>query len=206
MPFGVMRGVGRGMGLLDGVVIVEGGRDSFGGEFGASHSHRNQCGLCCVPGSCAKVREPIELSFGVVNGVGLGIRVLDGGGDAAFPKLLWNFLFCFIHVPRKRYIVRPYRPSHSVAVAALSLFLRVDVVLCRQPVVRQIFLAREPNAPMALFDASVGVCNGSIACMRASPPPAPRFRCDASPLYLPKPYTQRGRTVGCRPHNRVFFR
>ena len=28
--------------------------------------------------SCAKVREPIELSFGAVSGVGLGIRVLDG--------------------------------------------------------------------------------------------------------------------------------
>jgi len=28
--------------------------------------------------SCAKVREPIELSFWVVNGVSLGIRVLDG--------------------------------------------------------------------------------------------------------------------------------
>ena len=27
--------------------------------------------------SCAKVHEPIELSFGVVSGVSLGIRVLD---------------------------------------------------------------------------------------------------------------------------------
>jgi len=42
---------------------------------------------------CAKVREPIELSFGVVSGVSLVTRVLDGGGDAAFPKLLWDFLF-----------------------------------------------------------------------------------------------------------------
>jgi len=28
--------------------------------------------------SCAEVREPIELSFGVVSGVGPGIHVLDG--------------------------------------------------------------------------------------------------------------------------------
>jgi len=28
--------------------------------------------------SCAKVREPMELSFGMVSGVGLGIHVLDG--------------------------------------------------------------------------------------------------------------------------------
>jgi len=32
--------------------------------------------------SCAKVHEPIELSFGVVSGVGLGIRVLDRGPGA----------------------------------------------------------------------------------------------------------------------------
>ena len=35
MPFRVVSGVGRGMDVLDGVVIVE-GRDSFGAEFGAS--------------------------------------------------------------------------------------------------------------------------------------------------------------------------
>jgi len=29
--------------------------------------------------SCAKVREPIELSFGMVSVVGPGIDVLDGG-------------------------------------------------------------------------------------------------------------------------------
>jgi len=45
MPFGVMSGVCRGMGVLDGVVIVE-GKGSFGGKCCASHL--NQCGLCCV--------------------------------------------------------------------------------------------------------------------------------------------------------------
>jgi len=34
--------------------------------------------------SCAEVREPIELSFGMVSGVGPGIHVLDGGSCA--PK------------------------------------------------------------------------------------------------------------------------
>jgi len=34
--------------------------------------------------SCAEVREPIELSFGVVSGVGPGIHVLYGG--SRIPK------------------------------------------------------------------------------------------------------------------------
>jgi len=45
IPFGVVSGVGLVMGVLDGVVIVEGkGYCSFGGELGASHC--NQWGLC----------------------------------------------------------------------------------------------------------------------------------------------------------------
>ena len=43
MSFGVVSGVGRGMGVLDGVVIVE-GKGQFWGKFGASHC--NQWGLC----------------------------------------------------------------------------------------------------------------------------------------------------------------
>ena len=43
MPFGVVRGVGRGTGVLDGVMIVE-GKGQFWGEFGVSHC--NQWGLC----------------------------------------------------------------------------------------------------------------------------------------------------------------
>ena len=45
MPFGMVSEVSRGMGVLDGVVIVE-GKGLLGGEFGASHC--NQWGLCCV--------------------------------------------------------------------------------------------------------------------------------------------------------------
>ena len=45
MPFGMVSVVGRGMGVLDGVVIIE-GKGSFGSEFGASHCY--QWGLCCI--------------------------------------------------------------------------------------------------------------------------------------------------------------
>jgi len=46
VPFGVVNGVDRGMGVLDGVVIVEGEGAVFGGEFGTSRC--NHWGLCCV--------------------------------------------------------------------------------------------------------------------------------------------------------------
>jgi len=41
---GMVSGVGLGMGTLDGSGDRRRGRDSFGGEFGASHC--NQWGLC----------------------------------------------------------------------------------------------------------------------------------------------------------------
>ena len=37
MPFGVVNGIGREMGVLDGCCDRRRGRGSFGGEFGASH-------------------------------------------------------------------------------------------------------------------------------------------------------------------------
>jgi len=40
MPFGVVRGVGRGMGVLDGGRDRQKGRGSYGGEFGASHCNQ----------------------------------------------------------------------------------------------------------------------------------------------------------------------
>jgi len=46
MPFGVVNGVGRGMGVLDGSGYRR-GEGQFWGEFGASH--RNQWGLCDAP-------------------------------------------------------------------------------------------------------------------------------------------------------------
>jgi len=66
----LVRGVGRGMGVFDWAGDRRGGRGSFGSESRVYHC--NQWGLCCI------MRELIELSFGVVSGVGLGIRVLDG--------------------------------------------------------------------------------------------------------------------------------
>ena len=45
MPFGVLSGVGRGMGVLDGVEIVE-GEGEFCDKCGTSHY--NQWGLCGV--------------------------------------------------------------------------------------------------------------------------------------------------------------
>jgi len=74
MQFGMVSGVGRGMVFLMGLVIVKGEwavlRVNFGhpivtnGDF--IHSY-------------VEVHESIELSFGMVSQVSLGIRVLDGG-------------------------------------------------------------------------------------------------------------------------------
>jgi len=46
MPFGVVSGVGPGMGVLDFGGDRRRGRGSLEGEFVASHC--NQWGLCCV--------------------------------------------------------------------------------------------------------------------------------------------------------------
>jgi len=46
MPFGMVSGVGLGMGVLNFGGDHRRGRGSFGGEFGASHCY--QWGLCCV--------------------------------------------------------------------------------------------------------------------------------------------------------------
>jgi len=66
MAFGVVSGVGRGMGVSDGVKIVEEEDGSPGGKRGTSRC--NQWGLC-------------------------GLVILcRGGGDAALPELFWDFL------------------------------------------------------------------------------------------------------------------
>jgi len=66
IPFRVVSGVGRGMGVLDGLVIVEGERADFGVNLGRP---------IVTNGAFEEMREPIELSFGVVSGVGSGIDV-----------------------------------------------------------------------------------------------------------------------------------
>jgi len=52
MPFGVVSGVGRGMGVLDGWKSLK-GMDSFGGKCGTSHC--NQWRLCGVVILCRKM-------------------------------------------------------------------------------------------------------------------------------------------------------
>ena len=64
MPLGLVSGVGRGRGILDGVVIVEGkGADFWGSRLNVGH-HIVTSGDCGV------------------------VIVCHEGGDAAFPKLL----------------------------------------------------------------------------------------------------------------------
>jgi len=76
MPFGVVSGIGRWMGVLHGVEIVE--------------------------------------ADGAVSGVNVGHPVVTKGilyvrgGDAALPKLLWNFLFSFVTVYTVAKLVVPY--------------------------------------------------------------------------------------------------
>jgi len=70
MPFGVVSRVGRGMGVLYRVVIVEGEGAVLGVNVGHPIVTTNQWGLCCVV---------VWKSFGVVIGVGPGIDVRNGG-------------------------------------------------------------------------------------------------------------------------------
>jgi len=90
MPFGVVSRVGIGMGVLD-----------FGGD---RRRGRGSLGVNLlrpiVPNgdfvvSLVEVRIAIELSFGVVSGVGLGIHVLDGSprasrGRGCFWRGFWH--------------------------------------------------------------------------------------------------------------------
>ena len=86
MPFGVVSGVGLGMGALD-----------FGGDRrrGKGSLGVNLRRLIITNGTllhrCVEVRTAIELSFGVVSGVGPGIHVLDGSPRASRGRV------CFWH-------------------------------------------------------------------------------------------------------------
>jgi len=72
MPFGVVTGISRGMGVLDGSGDRRRGRDSFGGDFGIP-----------IATNGPLLRSCVEVSFGVVSGVGPGIDVLDGAPHAS---------------------------------------------------------------------------------------------------------------------------
>ena len=79
MPFGVVSEVGLGIVVLDFGGDRPRGRGSLRGEFAASHY--NQWGHCCV--YCGKMADWIRMPFGVVSGIGLGMDVLDFGGDSS---------------------------------------------------------------------------------------------------------------------------
>ena len=74
MPFGMVSGVGLRMGVLDFGGDRRRGRGSLGGGVP----------LCCVVSArvyCGKTADWIRMPFGGVSGVGLGMGVLDFGGD-----------------------------------------------------------------------------------------------------------------------------
>jgi len=75
VPFGMVSGVSRGMGVLDGVVIVK----EEGTVFGVNLGHPVVInGNFVAYSSCVEVCELIKLSFEVESGVGGGMGILDG--------------------------------------------------------------------------------------------------------------------------------
>jgi len=74
MPFGVVSGVGRGMGVLDEGGDHRRGRGSFVGEFGASHC--NRWGFCSV--IVRERRALLELLWGGLVLFGVE-RTVQGG-------------------------------------------------------------------------------------------------------------------------------
>jgi len=96
MPFGMVSGVSRGMGVLDGLVIVEGERAVLGVNLG-HHIVTNWDFVAYHTDSCVEVREPIKVWFGVVSVFCPGIGVLDGDSPASSRRggvweVLWSFL------------------------------------------------------------------------------------------------------------------
>ena len=80
--FGMVSGVSRGIGVLDRGGYHRRGRGCLEGEYGASNC--NQFWFLLY--SCVEVSEPIELSFGVVSGMGPGIDVQNGGPRGSMGK------------------------------------------------------------------------------------------------------------------------
>jgi len=77
MPFGMVSGIDRGMGVLDGV----GDRRREWAVLGVNLGRPFVTNGILLH-SCVEVREPIELSFGVVSVVGPGAGVSDGSRRA----------------------------------------------------------------------------------------------------------------------------
>jgi len=81
-PFGMVSGVGWGMGVLDGWWSLK-GRGNFGGEFNLGRPIVSSGMQWTSLHSCVEVHEMFKLLFGVVIVVGPGTGVLDGGWHAA---------------------------------------------------------------------------------------------------------------------------
>ena len=87
MLFGVVSGVGQGMGVLDGDGDRRRGRSRFWVNLGRPIVTNGP-----LLRSCAEVHEAIKLSFGKVSGVGPAIDVLDGGPRATRGRgCFWDF-------------------------------------------------------------------------------------------------------------------
>jgi len=123
MPFGMVSWVGRG-GVLDEVVIVEGKGAVLGVNWGVPLSPMGP-----LLRSCAEVRAAIELSFGMVSGVGPGIGVLDGGPHASRGRgYFWDFSAFvppFVRMGRMTYCL----PRNVFVCEKLTIFpYRQDIV------------------------------------------------------------------------------
>ena len=86
MPFEMVSGVDRMMGELDWNGDCRKERDSLEGKFWVSHFTKGR--------SCAEMREPIELSFGVVSGVSGRKGYIRRGSTCIKEKgQFWGFVF-----------------------------------------------------------------------------------------------------------------
>ena len=71
---------------------------------------------------CVEVRTAIELSFGVVSGVGPGIHVLDGSPRASRGSCFWHGFWHFsASVPTLRYALYRLQLAHAVGECILRL-------------------------------------------------------------------------------------
>ena len=88
MPFGVVNGVGLGMGVLDFGSDRRRGRGSLGMNLWRPFVANGDF----VASLCESAYRTIELSFGVMSGVGPGIHVLDGSPrDSRGRVCFWHF-------------------------------------------------------------------------------------------------------------------
>jgi len=80
--------IDQGMGVLGGGGERRKGRGSFGVNLGRPIVTNGD-----LVHSCAEMHEPIELSFGVVSGIGSGIHVLDAGACDFFYNNIYEKTF-----------------------------------------------------------------------------------------------------------------